>query len=71
MMGRKGCLGMNEAEKRKPEECLVHRGLGRVEFFDFSSARLDGLQGELDIMAAEGNAVYKEFGKRYVEQFMS
>ncbi len=39
---------------RKNEENLIHRGLGRVEFFDFSEERMDCFQDTLDAMAGEG-----------------
>ncbi len=39
---------------REKEASLIHRGLGRVEFFDFTAQQMGDLQGALDSMAAEG-----------------
>lgn len=41
---------------RKKAANLVHRGLGRVEFFDLTAQRMEGLQATLDVMAGEGRA---------------
>ncbi len=42
------------SEKRHPSECLIHRGLGRVEFFDLSAEHMVNLDPLLDEFSAEG-----------------
>ncbi|MEO5336593.1 MAG: sugar phosphate isomerase/epimerase [Magnetospirillum sp. WYHS-4] len=44
---------MTTAE-RVPEASLIHRGLGRVEFFDLTDAEIAGLDGILSDLAGEG-----------------
>lgn len=39
---------------REKEASLIHRGLGRAEFFDMTAQEMAGLQDILDSMAAEG-----------------
>ena len=42
------------AERPKPAEALLHRGLGHIEFFDLAPAQLEDLQPLLDAFAREG-----------------
>lgn len=43
-----------EAIPRVKEASFVHRGVGRVEFFDFTGPEFSGLQSTLDALAREG-----------------
>ncbi len=40
--------------ERHPSECLIHRGLGRVEFFDLSAEHMADLTPLLEEFSAEG-----------------
>lgn len=45
---------MPEVARREPEASLLHRGLGRAEFFDLATEGLESLAGTLASLADEG-----------------
>ncbi len=44
--------------ERAPEAGLMHRGLGRVEFFDYARRDLETLAAALEALAGEGRPCF-------------